>query len=150
MDQGGGRTWDGRPVSPEPPYGATVVVYRRGVGGVEFLVLHRAHEGVGYEGEWAWTPPSGARYPGEPIEECAARELREETGLTLPLERTGYGDERWYVYMAEAEPGDEVRLGEEHDRCEWVGAEEAIRRCLPEQVSAPLRSVARDLEVDGC
>ena len=143
-------TWDGRPVSPEPPYGATVVVYQRGVEGIEFLVLHRAHKDADYEGEWAWTPPSGARYPGEPIEGCAMRELREETGLELSLGRTGYGNREWYVYVAEAEPSDEVRLGEEHDRYEWVVVEGAVRRCLPERVSRPLELVARDLGAESC
>ena len=144
------RTWDGKLISPEPPYGAMVVVYRRGIDEVEFLVLHRAHEGADYEGEWPWTPPSGARYPGEPIERCAARELREETGLELSLERTGYGDREWYVYVAEARPSDGVKLGKEHDRYEWVGVEEAVRRCPPARVSEPLELVARDLGVEGC
>ncbi len=68
-------TWDGKPISPEPPFGASVVVYRRGAAGVEFLILHRAHSGPEFDGDWAWTPPSGARLPHEPILACAEREL---------------------------------------------------------------------------
>ena len=80
-------TWDGLPVSEEKPYGITAVVFRR-VCGTEVLMLHRAHRGSDYEGEWAWTPPAGARLPGEPVDACARRELREETGLELPMEPT--------------------------------------------------------------
>lgn len=80
-------TWDGKPISPDPPYGASIIVYRPSAKGRRFLILHRAHRGPAYEGEWAWTPPSGARYPGEPVEQCAQRELAEETGLRLSLQR---------------------------------------------------------------
>lgn len=138
-------TWDGAPISPEAPYGATVIVYRRDRGRAEFLVLHRCIEGLAYEGDWAWTPPSGARYPGEEIDNCAARELREETGLNLPLRRTDHGTEDWIVYLAEARRTDGVQLGAEHDRCEWVSAQEAVRRCLPEEVGRPFRLVWESL-----
>ena len=34
----------------------------------EFLLLHRvAPGGPDYEGEWAWTPPAGARQPREDL-----------------------------------------------------------------------------------
>src|SRR5687767_4663816 len=83
MDQA--TTYDGLPISPVAPFGATVIVYRRAVRGVQFLMLHRAHDGPDFEGDCAWTPPSGARFPNEPIELCARRELLEEIGLTLPM-----------------------------------------------------------------
>jgi 8-oxo-dGTP pyrophosphatase MutT (NUDIX family) len=63
--------------------GALVVVYRRGERGLEYLVLHRGHSGPAYEGDWAWGPPGGAREAGESVDECARRELLEETGLAL-------------------------------------------------------------------
>ena len=77
-------TWDGLPISEEPPFGATVVVYRHNGARLEILLLHRAHHGPDYVGDWAWTPPAGSRLPDEPIEACARRELLEETGLDLP------------------------------------------------------------------
>jgi 8-oxo-dGTP pyrophosphatase MutT (NUDIX family) len=40
----------------------------------------RLRNGPDYTGAWARTPPSGARLPGAPVEDCARRELREETG----------------------------------------------------------------------
>jgi 8-oxo-dGTP pyrophosphatase MutT (NUDIX family) len=139
-------TWDGLPVSPDAPHGVSVVVYRSSEQGVEFLLLHRAHNGAAYEGDWAWTPPSGARLPNEPVDECARRELLEETGLTLPLLATGQGMDSWAVYFAEAGAGDVVTLDAEHDRYEWVSLETALARCLPQEVSAGIRLVAQLLE----
>lgn len=79
-------TWDGLPVAPERPFACAIVVWRAVGGRREFLLLHRlAPGGPGFEGEWAWTPPSGARQPGEEPDEAAARELLEEIGLALPL-----------------------------------------------------------------
>src|ERR1700734_4096021 len=74
-------TWDGEPISREPPHGATIVVASRAPEGWRYVLLHRAHHGPDYAGDWAWTPPSGSRKPGEALAACAARELEEETGL---------------------------------------------------------------------
>jgi len=138
-------TWDGKPICPRPPYGATIVVYRQNKGHQEFLVLHRAFNHPNFEGDWAWTPPSGARYPGEPVRECAVRELKEETGLLLQLEQTPHGTEDWHVYIAEARGVDRIVLGPEHDRYEWASLEEAVRRCQPEKVSSAIQRVADGL-----
>jgi len=138
------RTWDGEPVSPDPPFGASVVVYRRRAGALEFLVLHRAH-GVAAEGDWAWTPPSGARYPGEAIGDCATRELAEESGLRLTLLPTDLGGPEWRVYAAEAPEGADVRLSEEHDGFLWLPAPVAAARCLPTVVGASIAAVAAGL-----
>ena len=77
-------TWDGLPVAQDQPHGAAVVVRRAGAvaGGYEYLILHRAHHGRDHDGDWAWTPPSGSRQPGEPVLAAALRELAEETGVT--------------------------------------------------------------------
>jgi 8-oxo-dGTP pyrophosphatase MutT (NUDIX family) len=137
-------TWDGLPISPEAPFGVSIVVYRRGVQGVEFLLLHRAHNGPEYEGEWAWTPPSGSRLPNEAVGECASRELLEETGLTLPVQATDRGDGSWLTYFAEAGAEDVVTLLDvEHDRFEWVTLETALARCLPEVVGQSVHFVAQ-------
>lgn len=138
-------TWDGKPISPDPPHGCTVVVYRCGPDGLQLLMLHRAHRGPDFEGDWAWTPPAGCRLPGEPVLECAARELWEETGLRLPLEPTLCGTQAWYVYLAEASAGAQVVLDAEHDRYEWVGPEEALRRCRPDAVREPLARAIAEL-----
>ena len=139
MSKQGKTTWDGKPISPKPPYGATIVVYRQNQRNLEYLILHRSHNDSGYEGDWAWTPPSGARYPGEPVEKCAVRELKEETGLVLQIEQTPYGTEDWLVYIAEVKVKDQIILGLEHDRYKWVPLEEAMRCCQPENVSLAIQ-----------
>ena len=84
-------TWDGLPISDEWPFGATVIVYRVRFAKPEVLLLHRAHYGPDHAGDWAWTPTAASRLPGEPIDQCARRELREETGLEVGVELTDCG-----------------------------------------------------------
>ena len=142
---GGGdwATWDGLPVSSDPPHGCSVVVFRWVDEALELLLLHRRHHGPEYEGDWAWTSPSGARLPGEPIAECARRELAEETGLELPIQPTACGTVEWHLYVAEAPLDAYIVLDIEHDRFEWLSTEEALPRISPEQVWHPLaRAVA--------
>ena len=137
-------TWDGKAIVREPPYGATVVVYRTSPRGTEFLILHRAHHGAEYDGDWAWTPPAGARQPGETVTACARRELLEETGLQLAIRRIETDAADWAVYLAEAEAGTQAVLqDEEHDRFEWVSLTEAQKRCRPEQVARGIEAAAR-------
>jgi 8-oxo-dGTP pyrophosphatase MutT (NUDIX family) len=131
-------TWDGLPISDEPPFGATVVVFRVRDNALEVLMLHRAHHGPDYTGDWAWTPPAGARLPGEPVQDCARRELREETGLELVLEPSRCGTDDWWVYLAEASPEMAVVVDDEHDQFEWLAAGLACARCTPELARAPL------------
>ena len=133
-------SWDGLPVSADPPHGVTVVVYRRAPGGVEVLLLHRAHNGPEYEGDWAWTPPAGSRWPGEPVADCARRELHEEAGLALDLRPTACGTADWAVYVAEAPSGAAVSLAHdpEHDRYEWLPPDAAVARCRPAPVASAL------------
>ena len=110
--------------------------------GDEVLILHRAAHPPDFDGEWAWTNPTGAREPGETIEECARRELREETGLELDLVPVDTSGE-WAIFHAEAPADAEVVLDAEHDRYEWVTLDEACRRCLPAVVGAGIRRGAR-------
>lgn len=131
-------TWDGEPVSPEPPFGASVIVVRRRPR-FEVLMLHRAHQGFHYDGDWAWTPPSGARKPGEPVAAAARRELYEEAGLSLDIVASAFGTAEWALFTAEADPTNAVRLlDSEHDRFEWLLPDEAIRRAKPDLVRRPL------------
>jgi 8-oxo-dGTP pyrophosphatase MutT (NUDIX family) len=136
------KTWDGLPVSDEKPHGASVIVWRRGGLGREFLVLHRRHAGgIEFEGDWAWTPPSGARFPGEALEDAARRELLEEAGLDLPFELGDLGSDDWAVFVAEAPADVLVALDDEHDRFLWLPAAEASAKCHPPLVGRTLLAV---------
>src|SRR5919109_4902174 len=55
------------------------VVVRRHDGGLDVLLVHRP----AYDD---WTLPKGKALPGESDEECALREVEEETGLVCRLE----------------------------------------------------------------
>lgn len=103
----------------DEPFGAMIVVYRR-TPNLELLVLHRAAKGPDYEGEWAWTPPAGARFPAEPPEQAVVRELHGETGIdAAPKRMEGVGGTAWLMYGLGIEADVEVRVDDEHDRFEW-------------------------------
>jgi 8-oxo-dGTP pyrophosphatase MutT (NUDIX family) len=136
-------TWDGLAVAREKPWVSSVVVWRKCETGREFLLLHRHHEGPDYGGDWAWTPPAGARQPGETPDEAAARELHEETGLSVAFTRVDWPTDDLALYVAEAPHDAEVGLDAEHDRFDWTSADEAVRRCLPSQVGTSVAWVAK-------
>jgi ADP-ribose pyrophosphatase YjhB (NUDIX family) len=141
-------TWDGLPVASEPPFACCVVVWREGELEREYLVLHRlAPGGPDFEGDWAWTPPSGARQPDEPARAAAARELREETGLTPAFEavQDALGG-NVALFVAEAARDAEVVLDDEHDRFAWLALHVAERLCRPREVAACLSKAAAALD----
>jgi 8-oxo-dGTP pyrophosphatase MutT (NUDIX family) len=138
-------TWDGLPVARERPFASCVVVWREGARGREFLVLHRAHFGPAYAGDWAWTPPAGARQPGEAPDAAAARELREETGLELACTRIESSNPDVAHYVAEAPDDAAVTLDAEHDAYRWLPLGAAAELCLPTTVADGLRAAAAAL-----
>jgi ADP-ribose pyrophosphatase len=90
-------------------------------------------------GETLWEVPAGTREPDEPLEDCARRELTEETGYTAAKWRSlgylyaspGVLDEKLHLFVAE-----ELTAGaakpEPDEQLEpvVVRLEEAIRMCL--------------------
>ena len=124
------------------PEEVLVVVHRRGAGDPEFLVLERSPARHAY-----WHVVAGALDAGEEAEAAARRELREETGLdaeVTPLGREyaySLDDEPLDVrarfspdvtqiavtgFAAEAAPGWEPSLDEEHVGYRWCSAEAAV------------------------
>ena len=138
-------TWDGLPVAPDPPHGAAIAVWREGGAGVEWLLLHHdpAHrDRDDLPGEWEWGCPSGSRFPREPLEVCARRELEEETGLRLPIQ-LALADATWPWFVTKADSDASVRLSEEHDAYRWVTFEEARDLIRPISVSRQFERAAR-------
>lgn len=103
------------------------VPVRPGVSGPEVVLVHRRR----YDD---WTLPKGKARPGETDEECALREVEEETGLRCALGRelpsTEYLDSRgrrkrvryWQLRVEAGEPT--PRAGE-IDEVRWVSVSEA-------------------------
>lgn len=72
---------------PKPALTADIVVFRKENSGIKLLLIKRG--GHPYLGCWAL--PGGFANQNEPVEETAARELCEETGLEgLPMTMSGF------------------------------------------------------------
>lgn len=103
--------------------GVSVLVEHQG----HVLLLHRAATKDFGGGEWE--PVSGRVEQGENAEQAAAREVQEETGLTVvDLEvfdsfafvRGDGGPELIGITFRGMTSGREVTLSEEHDSFEWL------------------------------
>jgi 8-oxo-dGTP pyrophosphatase MutT (NUDIX family) len=105
------------------------VVVRETGDGIEVLVVHRPR----YDD---WTFPKGKAELGESDEDCALREVEEETGLRCELVRelpsTSYTDahgrQKLVRYWLMRPVGGELRFVHEIDGAQWLGLEEAARR----------------------
>ncbi len=114
-------------IEVRPPVGDVVraaggiPVRRSADGWREVAVVHRPARAD-------WTFPKGKLEPGEEFEECALREVLEETGLVCRLGRflghTEYRDRKdrpKVVAYWEMEPlGGEFQVNEEVDEVRWV------------------------------
>ena len=118
---------EGRLLSEEVVRAAGGLVFRDGEGGREVLVVHRPR----YRD---WTFPKGKADPGETDEECALREVEEETGLRCTLgselPSTEYADARgrWKrvrYWEMRVESG-ELRFEHEVDAARWLPPAEAV------------------------
>ncbi len=117
---------------PEPRVRAAGgVIWRRGPGGERrWAVIHRPR----YDD---WSLPKGKLEPGESLEEAAAREVHEETGLRCRagahVGTSRYLDQRGRTktadyFLMEALDGDAAfEPNEEVDELRWLDAGEASR-----------------------
>ncbi len=102
------------------------VVTRDKVDGLRVLVVHRPR----YDD---WTFPKGKALPGESDEDCAVREVEEETGLFcglgVELPSTVYRDARGRTkrvrYWSMNPQKGELAFRHEVDDARWVSLEEA-------------------------
>ena len=120
---------------PVQSYAMGTAIYARRKN--EILILKRALGAMA----GSWYLPGGAVDPGEMLEACATRELREETALspTSPLVLIGlvpmhiYDRDMLIVgYTCEC-AGGEVVLSEEHSDHRWVDAEQFREESFSEE-----------------
>ncbi|MEZ4554584.1 MAG: NUDIX hydrolase [Dehalococcoidia bacterium] len=111
------------------------VVYRRTGSRIDIVLVARPQQGL-------WALPKGTPERGENVEETAVREVAEETGLEVRVEREIGTIEYWYAIAAEhirvhkvvhhflmaAVGGDVSRHDHEYDVVEWVEIQEAMAR----------------------
>jgi predicted NUDIX family NTP pyrophosphohydrolase len=150
-------------------HSAGVLLFRRGDGGVEFLLVHPGGPFWRHKDAGAWSIPKGQIEAGEEARACAVRELEEELGRAPELDpeqlielgsirqRAGKLVEAWAA-EAEFDPatldsntfsmewpphsGNEQEFPEV-DRAGWFDLVTAREKILPAQAELLDRLVAR-------
>jgi 8-oxo-dGTP pyrophosphatase MutT (NUDIX family) len=118
------------------------VVMREGAAGPEVLLVHRPQYGD-------WSFPKGKLEPGETLEECALREVEEETGLRCVLGREllsteytdGKGRPKTVRYWLMSVAGGELRFDNEVDEARWLSPDEVVELLSYERDGDVLRDV---------
>jgi 8-oxo-dGTP diphosphatase len=117
------------------------VPWRRRNGRLEVLLVHRDK----YDD---WSFPKGKNRAGESDEDCAVREVAEETNLSVTLEdelatvvyEAKGKPKRVRYWMVDPEDPDEARPSNEVDELAWLEPDAASNRLTYEHDQAVLRS----------
>jgi len=136
---------------------AGLMLYRRGQGGLEVLLVHPGGPFWAKKDDGAWSIPKGIQGKGEDAPAAARREFEEETGLAPSGELVALGEFRQpagkivsaYAVEGEFDPAalnsnrfsiewpprsGRMRDFPEVDRAAWFSPEEANRKLLRGQV----------------
>jgi ADP-ribose pyrophosphatase YjhB (NUDIX family) len=111
------------------------IVYQRDEDGPRVVLVGRIEEGL-------WGLPKGTPIDGESIEQTARREVREETGLEVEIERPVGSIEYWFTrfeqgvrfhkivhhFLMKPTGGDLEKHDHEYDVAEWFPAHTALER----------------------
>jgi 8-oxo-dGTP diphosphatase len=102
------------------------------------LLLKRSLSSKGNTGKWEF--PGGKTESGETFTEALLREVKEETGLTISLERVAGAAESElptrkvaYLIMEGRWVSGEVHLSNEHDAFAWVSPEDVLKMEFSDQ-----------------
>ena len=118
-------------VKTEQATSAGGIVYRRSPSEIEVVLCGRDEDGL-------WGLPKGAPEPGENLEQAALREVAEETGLQVAIEREVGSISYWFMgegvryhktvhfYLMSATGGSVEQHDWEFDRVQWFPAGEAL------------------------
>ena len=136
---------DSLPMAAEVRAAGGVVSRRTGDDRVQTLLVHRPR----YDD---WTLPKGKALPGENDEDCARREVEEETGLRCELlfelpttsYRDGRGRSKSVRYWAMRPLAGEFAPHDEVDELRWLAAAEAQRAVSYDRDRPVLRAFGYD------
>jgi ADP-ribose pyrophosphatase YjhB (NUDIX family) len=111
------------------------IVYQQCEGGPQVVLCGRREDGL-------WGLPKGTPIEGESLEQTARREVTEETGLQVEIERSIGAIEYWFTrveqgvrfhkivhhYLMKPIGGDFEQHDREYDLVEWFPARKAVDR----------------------